>query len=654
MILRSIIGRQLRFQAYSKVRYLTSLSDPVDSKATDFISWNKHVPVKIRMEDNYPGNLPPILVPTMMKESVERFGDRKALSTKLSDGSWKSWTFQDYYHDVRSVALAFVALGLQSKEGVGIMASNSPEWMISSVASIWAGGLSCGIYTTSSKQTVQYVANNTTVSILVLENQTFLDNLLQGRELRKVLPTVKKIVLVETDIIQPHQKSFVMSWKQLVELGRLHHDNITWTSRVTLTQYEWEKEDILNYLPLSHVAALMVDCYMSWLGGNTVYFADKLALKGSLPDYLREVRPTRFLAVPRVWEKIQAKMQDAASRNSGVKKSISQWAKKEGRRYCIQRRLGPVKPSLGYTLAHKLVLSRVHQALGLDRAVAKDGLYSGAATLPIDTFEYFQSLGMELQDLLGCTETTGPQTTNLAGPKCKPGTVGKPYLGVRNSIQDPDSNGVGEISTRSRNVFMGYINEELQTIQTFTPEGWFKSGDLGRLDEEGNLIICGRIKELILPSGGKNIAPIPIETRIKDALPELISNVVVVGEGRHFLACLITPRVQVDMVSNQPTNVLEESVTVWLKRNNVPETITTSHDLIEAIQSNHHLRQIIQGGLEMANAHASSRPEKVQKFRVLPQEFSVLGEELGPTLKLKRPVIHEKYAKVIDNMYSEI
>lgn len=655
--------------------------------ASSYLSWDKFTPVKIRMEDAYPGNIPPKTVTTFLKDNVEQFWNRTALCTKV-EGKWVGSTFEQYYHDVQMTAKAFLAMGLGPKEGVGILANNCPEWMISSVASIVSGGLSCGMYTTSTSQTVQYISNNVPLTILVVENQIFLDNILRGRDRAEVLPSVKKVILIEGEPLLD-QRSFVMSWKQMLEVGKnegesnlksvettlrpnevclviytsgttgepkgamMSHDNVVWTCQIVQKHFDWYQEDVLSYLPLSHVSGLMVDCYLTWSSGSTVYFGDKNVLKGTLPNFLKEVRPTRFFGVPRVWEKFQSAMQDKASQGSPVKKALGNWAKNQQVNHIRRQRLGDNKVNWSHGIAHRLILSRVHKALGLERALAKDGLYSGAATLSGETFAYFQSLGMHIQGIYGCSEASGPQTTNLRGSNSPLESMGHAFLGVKNDILNPGPDGVGEVTIRSRNVFMGYLNDESLTKASFTEDsGWFKTGDLGRFDEEGALELKGRIKELLITSGGKNISPIPIEDRIKRAIPELISNVVLVGDQRHYLTCLITPKVKIDQETTLPTTNLDDSVVQWLTKQGV-SNVTTTFQLVEEVERNASLVKSIQAHIDLINKSAQSKPEFVQKFRILPEEFSIPGGQLGPTLKLKRHQVMQQYKPIIDQMYSE-
>ena len=233
----------------------------------------------------------------------------------------------------------------------------------------------------------------------------------------------------------------------------------------------------------------------------------------------------------------------------------------------------------------------------------------------------------------------------LTGPLCKLGSSGLPFLGVTSKIINPDSDGIGEIATRSRNIFMGYHKDEMRTKEVFDSEGWYKSGDLGRIDQDGFYWICGRIKELIITSGGENIAPIPIESQIKTELPELISNVIIVGDQKKYLTCLISLKCKIDEFGS-PTNILEDDVIAFCNK-----ISQKSVQNVEEFKKDTKLNAVIQDAIERANSKATANPHKIQKFSILPIDLSIPGGELGPTLKVKRQYIFMKYSNEISKMY---
>jgi len=255
-----------------------------------------------------------------------------------------------------------------------------------------------------------------------------------------------------------------------------------------------------------------------------------------------------------------------------------------------------------------------------------------------------------IAELYGSTECMGPATTNMSGSLSKIGSVGLPYTGVNNKLLNPDSDGIGEICTKSRNVFMGYHKDEVRTKEAFDKDGWYKSGDLGRLDQDGFLWISGRIKELLITSGGENIPPVPIENQIKSELPEVISNVIVIGDNRKYLTCLVSLKCKVNELGI-PTNILEDEVKSFCKR--MSSVSDDDIQTIEDFKNDPKLINVIQASINNANSKATANPHKVQKFFILPIDLSVAGEELGPTLKLKRHFIIKKYSVEISKMYEE-
>ena len=251
-----------------------------------------------------------------------------------------------------------------------------------------------------------------------------------------------------------------------------------------------------------------------------------------------------------------------------------------------------------------------------------------------------------LHELYGFTECSGPATANMGQEKCRPGSVGQNYIGVNNRILNPDSNGIGEIATKSRNVFMGYHKNEIKTKEVFV-NGWFKSGDLGRIDQDGFMWVMGRLKEIIITAAGENIAPVPIENQIKAELPDLLSNVVVIGDKRKYLTCLVTLKCKIDEFGI-PTDLLDDRAIKFCQNICGMDLIRT----IEEFKSNPKAIDAIEQAIQKANKKATANPHKVQKFSILPIDLTIAGGELGPTLKLKRHFIVQKYFNLIEEMYN--
>merc|ERR1719210_2978168 len=425
----------------------------------------------------------------------------------------------------------------------------------------------------------------------------------------------------------------------------LSQDNITWTTQRAHEVYDWryDHEQIVSYLPLSHVAGTFIDIYLSMWGGGTVWFADKMALQGTLLKTLVEAKPTLFFGVPRVYEKIQEKMMEVAKTNTGLKKKLSEIAKEAALEHHMATFDGKPGGGLKYKIGKKVVMSKVAKALGFDRT---RGFYSSAAPLSEDVFKYFCSLDMPIQELLGSSETTGPQTASTPGPGIRLGSVGKPYPAWDVHVLNPDNTGLGEIATRGRNACMGYLWEEGKTAELIDAEGYVLSGDLGRYDKDGFLYVSGRQKEIIVTAGGENIAPVPIEDALKELLKEYFANCLVIGDKRKHLAAILTLRCVLDE-KNQPTNNLHPSVVKWAEDFGVEAE--TAEDIIN--EDNPEIKAFVMGAIQKVNRKAVSNAAKVHKFMIAPNDFSLAGGELTPTMKVKRHFVIEKYQKKIQQMY---
>eukprot|EP00092_Neocalanus_flemingeri_P008766 GFUD01009439.1.p1 GENE.GFUD01009439.1~~GFUD01009439.1.p1 ORF type:complete len:716 (+),score=170.32 GFUD01009439.1:61-2208(+) len=634
--------------------------------------------VEIRTHDHPSSDYPPRSVWSMIQDTVGRVPDRTALAVKR-DGVWVKWTYAEYLENIKTVAKAFIKLGLKRSHAVGILGFNAPEWHISNIAAVVAGGLATGIYSTNSADAVRYVAEHSRANIIVLENE---------EQLAKVNTCWDKLEHLDAVIQYVGKPSDpeVLSWQDLLDIGRsvddsvlterlenqalnqpcmlvytsgttgdpkgvmVSQDNLTWTVKAAQEIYDWnwDSEHGITYLPLSHVAAQVIDIYLAAYGGATIWFADDKALQGTLINTLKEVRPTRFLGVPRVWEKIQEKMMEIGKQNTGVKKMIANWAKRAAFEHHEERMAGKPGNSLKYRVARKLILTRIHAALGLDRAAHPQlgGFYSSAAPLSTQTFQYFQSLDMPIMELLGSSETGGPQTACLKDTGMKPGSVGRAYPHFETKIMDPDENGIGEICTRGRNVFMGYLWDEKKTKEVVDEQGWVHSGDLGRMDEDGFFYVSGRMKEILVTGGGENIAPVPIEDEIKSELVDIVSHGILVGDQRKHLAIILTLKTVLDE-KNQPTDFLHPDVKEWLET--VGSKAQTAEELIA--EDSDEVKEFIMEALKRCNSKCVSNAAKVHKFMIAPTDFSLASGDLTPTLKMKRHVILEKYSKQIEDMY---
>ncbi|KAM6350662.1 LOW QUALITY PROTEIN: long-chain-fatty-acid--CoA ligase ACSBG1 [Alca torda] len=627
--------------------------------------------VRLRIDNSCPQT--PITVHQMFKESLEKYGSLNALASK-KNGKWEKITFSEYYFLSRKAAKSFLKLGLERFHSVAILGFNSPEWFISAVGAVFAGGIATGIYATNSPEACHYIAHDSKTNIMVVENQKQLEKITQ---IWNRLPYLKAVVLYKDSIPERHPNLYTM--EEFLELGddipdatldyiinsqkpnqccvliytsgttgkpkgaMLSHDNITWTSAHCsragdMQPAEVQQESIVSYLPLSHIAAQIYDLWTGIKWGEQVYFAEPDALKGSLIDTLKEVQPNISHGVPRVWE-IMEKLKDASAQSGFMKKKILSWAMS----LSLERNLNCSSSSdlkLWTRLADYLVLAKIRNALGFSSCQKH---FSGAAPLNAETLYFFLGLNITLYEAYGMSETTGPHC--LSGPYIyRQHSCGKPVPGCKVKLVDEDTEGNGEICFRT--VFMGYLNMEDKTKEAFDEDGWLHSGDLGKLDQDGFLYVTGRIKDLIITAGGENVPPIPIEDAVKKELP-IISNAMVIGDKKKFLSMLLTLKSVLDPDTSDPTDILTEQARdfcqIGSKATKVSEIVATRDQAIY---------QAIQEGNKV-NMNATNRVHCIQKW-ILPRDFSISGGELGPTMKLKRLTVLEKYRNEVDSFYEEM
>lgn len=615
----------------------------------------------------------PLSVPGLVMKTAENYPDNIAYIYKNSENKAVKVTYSEYLQKIRVCAKAFLRLGLEPRNGVGIIGFNSPEWIISNMAAIFAGGMSTGIYTTNSPEACLHCAKLSNANIIVVEDEKQYDKIDQ---IRDQLPQLKAVVQYSG----VPKNADVLTWDKLMEIGTqeddtllenslkriainqcctliftsgtvgnpkavmLSHDNLVFDSRAIFEKIDaGPNEMIVSYLPLSHVAAQIIDMYVATTAAATIFFADKDALKGSLVKTLQEAKPTKFIGVPRVWEKIQEKMLSIGAQSGFLKKSIANWAKAQALEHNLKKMKGEHSSSWGYSIASNLILSKVKQALGLDRC---NIFVSAAAPISMDVKKYFLSLDIPIMDAFGMSESSGAHC--LAIPSCFNLTsVGQTILGCKTKVVNAED-GQGEICMYGRHVFMGYLNEPEKTNETMDSDGWLHSGDLGKIDENNFVYITGRLKELLITAGGENVPPVPIEHIVQKELQN-IGYAMVIGDKKKFLSLLITLSCEVDPVAGAPTEILTPNVQEWLKNIGCPAK--TIKQVLEAGPDSK-LLNAIQEGIDRANEKATSNAQKIQKFRILPSDFSIPTGELGPTMKLKRRIVIEKYQDLIDSMYS--
>lgn len=640
--------------------------------AASHIAWTPDGAVTLNMTTEGLGSVTPLSVPSLLKKTAEKYPDHNALMEKV-DGQWQATSYRQYYSDVRTVAKAFIKLGLQRFHGVCILGFNSKEWFLSDLAAIFCGGFAAGVYTTNTPEACEHCALNCRAQIWVVEDAKQLEKVLK---IRDNLPHLKTIIQYKGKPSTPG----VLSWDEVLRMGAkesdveledrlgkiavnqcctliytsgttgppkgvmLSHDNITWTAMSCSLYFKMKfaEETVISYLPLSHVAAQMVDIYAPMINAGVCYFAQPDALKGSLINTLKEVRPTAFLGVPRVWEKIHERMMDVGRKTKGIKKSIATWAKALGLEANNRIQREDFSRPAGFSIANAIVFKKIKQVLGLDRCKL---FLSGAAPISPDIVKYFHSLNITLVEIYGMSESTGPQTTGI-DTAFRLGSAGRSIPGVTTRIDKPDPEGNGEICMKGRNTSMGYLQQEDKTKETIDEQGFIHSGDIGKFEDE-YLFITGRLKELIITAGGENIPPVLIEDALKAELP-CISNAMLIGDKRKFLSILLTLKTDMNQDTGDALDTLSPQCIEWCQ--SVGSNAKNIYDVLSGPDAR--VMRAIQDGIDRANKLAASNAQKIQKWTILPRDFTCNTDELGPTMKLKRPVVNKKYADTIERFYA--
>ena len=556
-------------------------------------------------------------------------------------GEWRTTSWQAYRDVTVDAAASLRALGVGKDDVVTILGANRPEWLVTIMAAMRLGAWSAGIYTTSSPDEVRYILGHSESPVLLVENEELAAPVLAMWD---DLPSLRHVVLMR------HASSDdprVLTWDAFVALGEpvspdvvaqasaavepdevalliytsgttgrpkavmLTHDNLTtsWDALAAVTGGVTPADRTLSYLPLAHIAEMLISVVGHATSGSSVVFCHEPL---QLADYLPRARPTIFFGVPRVWTRFQSVIDDSVAGLTGPKAALMAWARRVGAEEMALRRVGrrpDGRLALEHKVADRLVLGKVRAALGLDEARV---VASGAAPTPIATIEFFASFGLELVEAYGQTEGTGGTTVGRTGAS-RPGTVGQALPGVSVRVADD-----GEVLVRGPNVFAGYFKDPEATAATVR-DGWLHSGDLGSLDTDGYLTITGRAKEIIITSGGKNVAPVAIESALVE-LP-LVSQAVVVGEQQRYLTALL---------ALDPAAV---------------ERFAAEHGHA-AIRA-----EVERGVREQVNPRFA-RVEQVRDIEVLPGELTVDSGDLTPTMKLRRSVVTQRWAPLIDTMYA--
>lgn len=602
-----------------------------------------------------------LTLPEALRRTVEEYADQPAYSDKVgvddADGGWRTLTWHELREQALDVAAGLVEVGVEPGDTVALMATSRIEHVLADLAAVHAGATPISVYATLSPDQVAFVSEQSAPSVVVLEGAD------QLARWQKVLDSadhgIRKVVVIDETAL-PDGDLFV-AWSALAAAGTayraahagevearwqgispsqpltilytsgttgapkgvvLSHHNVLFEAASSTVKAGTREPGItISYLPFAHIAERILGMYVPQVQGGHVHL---LSDPGLLVGALAEVRPTRFFGVPRVWEKIRTGVSARlAAEPDEQKRAGVEQAMAVGLEHVEALQFGNT-PSADlrarYEAVDQAVLGMLRALLGLDRV---EWAASAAAPMPEDVARFFAGLGIRIYDVYGMTETTSAVTA--CGPDdFRLGTVGRALPGIEVTVADD-----GEILARGPVTTPGYFRGEDATRALVDDDGWVHTGDIGELDEDGFLKVVDRKKEMIITSSGKNIAPSNVENLLKES--PLIGHALVHGEGRPYLVAALTLDPEVAPLVAGKLGI-------------------ESTDLVDLARDPRILAQVEQA-VEAANARLS-RPEQVKAWELLPVEWTAESDELTPTLKLKRRVVHTKYSDVLDGLYS--
>jgi long-chain acyl-CoA synthetase len=572
-------------------------------------------------------------------------------------GIWHSQNWQEVGQAVREITAGLLQLGLASGEVVSILANTRREWVTTDLAVLSCAAVSNGIYPTDAPAQVQYLCEDSGTVMLFVEDDEQLDKVL---EVRDQLPRLRQIIVYDDEGLRGLQDPMVISLSRLREIGREHmaqqepvmaqrlqvlqpddlailvytsgttgrpkgamhtHRALVHTVRGYNTLISRNTDDeCMCFLPLCHIAERVGGEYFSLYTGCKLNFVEN---PETVPENVREIAPTVFTAVPRVWEKFYSGVMIALKESSRLQQLAYAWAIAVGYRVADAVLAGrPVGAALKlqFLLARLLALDNTRKLIGIHRARY---CVTGAAPISPELVRWYLALGVPMLEVWGMTETCGASTGNPPG-RIKPGSIG-PAAGFNEVRIDPTT---GEILVRGTNVFKGYLNLPEKTAEAIDADGWLHTGDVGVVDADGYLRITDRMKDIIITAGGKNITPSELENELK--FSPYITDAVVIGDKRPYLVAIIM--------------IDQDNVEKFAQDREIPFSNYASLTRAPEVQ------ELVQAEMDRVNAKFA-RVEQIKKFFLLDRQLSAEDEELTPTMKLKRKLVERKYADQIEAMY---
>jgi len=592
----------------------------------------------------------------MFWNAVALRGDKVFMRQKKL-GLWREWTWNQTAQAVREIGHGLLALGFDAGDCASIASNTVVEWVLADLAVLSCGGVSNGIYPTDAASQLQYLCEDSRTRVLFVEDEEQLDKAL---EVRDRLPLLRIVVVFDAEGLRDFRDDGVIDLEALRSLGRRHladnagalparvagcrpddlailvytsgttgrpkgamhsHRGLVYTARgYNRIVAQDESDERMCFLPLCHIAERMGGEYFGIYTGATLNFVEN---PETVPENVREIAPTVFTAVPRVWEKFYSGVMITLRESGRLQQWAYAWSIGVGGR--IAERVLAGQPvcawlRLQFGLARVLTLNNVRKLIGIHRARF---CVTGAAPISPDLVKWYLALGVPMVEVWGMTETCGAATYTPA-KRIKPGMIGPacPFNEVRLAP------GTGELLVRGTNVFMGYLNLPEKTAETIDADGWLHTGDVGLVDEEGYFRITDRMKDIIITAGGKNITPSELENDLK--FSPYITDAVVVGDKRAYLVAIV-------MIDH-------ENVEKYAQDCDIPFSNYASLTRAPEVQA------LIQSELDRVNKKFA-RVEQIKKFWLLETQLSAEDDELTPTMKLKRKLVEKKYAAQIDTMY---
>ena len=595
-------------------------------------------------------------VPAIFWNAVEKRGPKVWMRQKHL-GLWRSWTWNQTATAVQEIAGGLMQLGFARGDCAAILANTIVEWVFADLAVLCCGGVSNGIYPTDAAAQVQYLCEDSRTTMLFVEDDEQLDKALAVRD---QLPKLRKIVVFDMDGLRNLDDPNVISLGGLRELGRAYlaahpdglkqrvaachpddlailvytsgttgkskgvmhlHGGLVYTMRGynTLIQQD-ERDERMCFLPLCHIAERMGGEYYGLYTGAKLNFVEN---PETIPENVREIAPTVFVGVPRVWEKFYSGVMIALKESGRLQQATYAWAIGVGDRIAdrvLARQDVGAWLKLQFYVAGWLALNNVRKLIGIHRARV---LFTGAAPISPDLIRWYLALGVPMLEVWGMTETCGG-SSGVPPDRIKPGSIG-PAAAFNEMKIDPAT---GEILVRGKNVFAGYLNLPEKTAEAIDKDGWLHTGDVGSMDGDGFFTITDRMKDIIITAGGKNITPSELENDLK--FSPYITDAVVVGDKRPYLTVIIM--------------IDQDNVEKFAQDNDVPFGNYASLTHAAPVQA------LIQAEIERVNKKFA-RVEQIKKFFLLDTQLSAEDEELTPTMKLKRKLVEKKYQPQIEAMY---